>query len=309
MRHFQPVLIAILSSVLGLSLLAIRHSRAEEPPRLVSDNDKPLLAPKTIHVVIWDEQQPRAKEAYENFIGNAIAYYLKTLPNIEVKSVKLDDPEQGITDDLLDHSDVIIWWGHVRHRDVKPDVGKRIVDRIVAGKLSLIALHSAHWSQPFVQAMYEREKEDVLKTIPEKDRATTKIEYVYAIPYTPVKKDSPMTPRESREKDADGSEKVIVHMPGCIFPSWRADAKPSHVKTLMPDHPIAAGIPKEWDVEQTEMYDEPFHVPEPDAVIFEEHWDLAVISCRECYGTSGRAKSFISVPGTSNIRSISRSFR
>jgi trehalose utilization protein len=28
-----------------------------------------------------------------------------------VKSVRLDDPEQGITDDALDHADVVIWWG------------------------------------------------------------------------------------------------------------------------------------------------------------------------------------------------------
>ena len=28
-----------------------------------------------------------------------------------------------------------------------------------------------------------------------------------------------------------------------------------------------------WDVAQTEMYDESFHVPPPDAVVFEERWD------------------------------------
>jgi hypothetical protein len=43
--------------------------------------------------------------------------------------------------------------------------------------MSLITLHSAHWSQPFIQAMNERTREDVLKSIPEKDQATAKIEY------------------------------------------------------------------------------------------------------------------------------------
>ena len=41
---------------------------------------------------------------------------------------------------------------------------------------------------------------------------------------------------------------------------------------LAPDHPIVAGIPREFQIPQTEMYDEPFHVPEPDEVILEERW-------------------------------------
>ena len=35
---------------------------------------------------------------------------------------------------------------------------------------------------------------------------------------------------------------------------------------LRPDHPIVEGIPREFQLPQTEMYDEPFHVPEPDEV-------------------------------------------
>ena len=41
---------------------------------------------------------------------------------------------------------------------------------------------------------------------------------------------------------------------------------------LKPDHPIVEGIPAEFEIPQTEMYDEPFHVPEPDEVILEERW-------------------------------------
>src|SRR5579862_6666753 len=124
MRHFRTAAIGLLA-VLVLSIL-------ESCARETDAEDKLLLAPKTIHVVVWDEQQPRAKKAYENFLGNAIADYLKTRPNLEVKSVALDDPDQGISDELLSKTDVIIWWGHVRHRDVKPELGKKIVDRIVA---------------------------------------------------------------------------------------------------------------------------------------------------------------------------------
>ncbi len=40
------------------------------------------------------------------------------------------------------------------------------------------------------------------------------------------------------------------------------------------EHPIAKGLPATWAITQTEMYDEPFHVPDPDEVIFEERWEL-----------------------------------
>ena len=35
---------------------------------------------------------------------------------------------------------------------------------------------------------------------------------------------------------------------------------------------IAQGIASEFELPQTEMYDEPFHVPEPDEVVLEERW-------------------------------------
>ena len=41
----------------------------------------------------------------------------------------------------------------------------------------------------------------------------------------------------------------------------------------MPQRPIAAGLPEKWDIPQTEMDDDPFHVPAPDAVVFEERWE------------------------------------
>ena len=51
-----------------------------------------------IKVVVWDEQQPAQKDAYPNFLGNQIASYLETVPNLSVKSVNLGDPEQALSD-------------------------------------------------------------------------------------------------------------------------------------------------------------------------------------------------------------------
>ena len=105
---------------------------------------------QTVRVVVWDERG-RKHPAYENYTGNAIADYLKTRPGLTVKSVGLDDPGQGLSKAVLDDCDVLVWWSHVRNREIPPATGKEIVRRIRSGQFSLVALHSAHWARPFVE--------------------------------------------------------------------------------------------------------------------------------------------------------------
>jgi trehalose utilization protein len=180
---------------------------------------------------------------------------------------------------------------------VKEELGKKIAVRIKDGKLSLIALHSAHWSWPFVCAMSERAVEDAVKSLPEEKRKEAKIELLPMNFGKIPKHDDPLTPSFERKTAADGAETLVITPPGCIFPAWRADGKPSHVKTLLPDHPIAAGIPKTFDIPQTEMYDEPFHVPKPDAVIFEESWDAVEHFRSGSLWNVGKGKVFYFRPG------------
>ena len=89
-------------------------------PSRAADSPEPR-----IRVLVWDEQQPAQKQAYENFLGNQIASHLKILPGISVRTARLDDPEQGLPADVLDNCDVLIWWGHIRNREVKPEKGAK----------------------------------------------------------------------------------------------------------------------------------------------------------------------------------------
>jgi trehalose utilization protein len=230
-------------------------------------------APRAVRVLVWDERQPKQKEAYPNWLGNAIADHLAKQPGFAVRSVALDDPEQRLSEAHLDVADVLVWWGHVRHRDVLPATGDRIVERVRAGKLSLIALHSAHWAMPFVKAMHARAIDDALATLTPEERKSAQVVPIAPIPYRPPKKDDRLTPWHEKRADEKGGLQLAVRLPNCCFPSWRADGKPSHVTVLQPDHPIAAGLPRQFDIPQTEMYCDPFHVPKPDAVLFEEKWD------------------------------------
>jgi trehalose utilization protein len=264
----------------------------------------PILARAVdpVRVLVWDEQQPAQKQAYgDKFLGQTIADYLSTNPNLKVISAGM--PAKGQTDndpalsaESLDHTDVIIWWGHQRQREVKWETADQIVDRIKANKLALITLHSAHWSSPFIRAMNARTIDDALKTLPEADRAKAKLN-LHTPPYAVPKRDAPLTPNFTKSTSPDGTITLDINLPNCVFPAYRADGKPSHVTTLLPDHPIAKGIPPQWDVGHTEMYDEPFHVPAPDAVIFEEKWDAGEHFRSGSLWNVGQGKVFYFRPG------------
>jgi trehalose utilization protein len=260
LRHALRVAIALFLILLALPGMAARK--------------------KPIRVVIWDERQPAQKTVYPNFLGNYLAEYLTKVgaakpgrePEFVVMSVGLDDPDQGLPKEVLDNCDVLIWWGHQRHADVKDELVKDIVERIKKGQISLFSLHSAHWSKPFTGAMDARAIQDALKSLPARRRASAT---VITIPGDRrlMDRNERLTPYFTLKSDEGKKAVLEVKLPSCVFPAVRADGKPGHITTVMPNHPIAKGVPATFDIPQTEMYDEPFHVPTPDAVIFEEKWD------------------------------------
>jgi trehalose utilization protein len=254
-----------------------------------------ISAAEPIRVLVWDEQQPQQKQAYgEKFLGETIAAYLEKQPGLAVKSVSISSPEQGLDKQTLDNTDVIVWWGHVRHNDVADDRAEEVVRRVIGHRLALVALHSAHWSKPFVRLMQERAKEDALKEIAKQGQARPELKLVNEKPIgKAVKRDAPLTP--SLRKIDDGGWELTL--PACVFPAWRGDGAPGHMTTLLPKHPIAAGLPLKWDVNQTEMYDEPFHVPKPDLVVFEERWDKAEYFRSGCVWEVGKGGVFYLRPG------------
>lgn len=229
-------------------------------------------ADSPVRVVVWDERQPEQKRAYDNFLGDHIADRLRDRPGLSVRSVGLDDEEKGLSPAAIDACDVLLWWGHVRQAEITPEMAAPLIRRIKEGTLSLIALHSAHWSTPFVEAMNERTRLDAEAAL---RRGGKPVEIRYAAPpqpYTLPKPGDRLTPYTDLRKFPDGSEQATVHLPYCCFPAYRTDGKPSQVRVLVPEHPVARGLPPTFELPQTEMYAEPFHVPEPDDVLLEERW-------------------------------------
>lgn len=261
---------------------------------MVAANDSKA---KTVNVVIWDERQPEQKQAYSNFLGNEIAAALKDRPGLSVQSVSIDDEEKGLSPGIMRNCDVLVWWGHKRQAEITPAMIKPLIDRLLEGKLSLIALHSAHWSTPFVEAMYARTRLDAERTL---NKTSAKVEVSFVEPakrYTTPRVGDRLTPFAELRKFPEGNVKATVHLPICCFPAYRADGKPSQLRTLISTHPIAHGLPEKVEIPHTEMYAEPFHVPEPDEVVFEERWASGDWFRSGMVWTVGKGRVFYFRPG------------
>ncbi len=255
----------------------------------------PVFAAEPIRVLVWDEQQPEQKQGYgEKFLGETLAAHLTKLPGLAVKTAKLDEADQGLSDAALDATDVLIFWSHRRAKEQDDARAEAVVKRVKDGKLGFIGLHSAHWAKPFVRLMQERAKADAVQALPEAERATAKWEFVNEAPYYKlIGRASRITPYVEKVEGAVWR----LTLPQCVFPAYRNDGMPSHVTTLLPQHPIAAGLPVQWDIPRTEMYGEPFHVPPPDEVVFEEKWDKGEHFRSGCVWSVGQGRVFYFRPG------------
>lgn len=110
-----------------------------------------------INVTVWNEyrheqSEPRIREVYPDGIHGAIAEALSQHPQFSVRTATLDMPEHGLTDDVLNETDVLIWWGHMAHGDVSDEVAEKVCKRVLAG-MGFIVLHSGHLAKPFVKLM------------------------------------------------------------------------------------------------------------------------------------------------------------
>jgi len=110
-------------------------------------------------VLVWNEGRheqtnPEIAARYPNGIHGAIAEGLVgMLPHAVVTTATLDsDEEHGLSDDVLSQTDVLLWWGHIAHQNVRDDVVGRIKERVLAG-MGLLVLHSGHFSKIFKELM------------------------------------------------------------------------------------------------------------------------------------------------------------
>jgi len=110
-----------------------------------------------IRVTVWNEYRhekldEKVARIYPEGIHGAIAGYLRAQPGMEVRTATLDEPQHGLSDEVLAQTDVLTWWGHMAHAEVSDEVVDKIQARILEG-MGLIVLHSAHFSKIFRRMM------------------------------------------------------------------------------------------------------------------------------------------------------------
>ncbi len=111
---------------------------------------------KPMNITIWNENRheqknPVVSEIYPEGIHGAIAQFLKA-DHANVQTATLDEPEHGLTDDVLNHTDVLLWWGHLAHDEVADEIVEKVKQRVLDG-MGLIVLHSGHFSKIFKTLM------------------------------------------------------------------------------------------------------------------------------------------------------------
>ena len=110
-----------------------------------------------LRVTIWNEfyhelNEERAKAHYPDGIHEYLARALQA-EDLTIRTAWLmKDRDHGLSEEVLEDTDVLLWWGHCQHGDVRDDVAGRVVARVQRG-MGFIALHSAHLSKPFRRLM------------------------------------------------------------------------------------------------------------------------------------------------------------
>src|SRR5436190_9999568 len=176
-------------------------------------NFRNLLSMNTLRVTVWNEfvherQNPQVRDIYPNGIHEAIAESLRSKPDLRVSTATLQDPDQGLGQQRLDNTDVLLYWGHAAHDQVSDEAVSRLQKRVLDG-IGLVVLHSGHYSKIFKRLMG--------------------------------------TSCALRYREAGERERI-----------WN----------INPGHPIAEGIDDYIELEQSEMYGEPFGIPQPEEQVF-----------------------------------------
>jgi trehalose utilization protein len=195
-----------------------------------------------LRVTVWGEnvherENPIVREIYPQGMHATIADGITEKGEIDARTATLQDPQHGLTEDVLETTDVLVWWGHAAHGKVSDKVVERVLTRVWQG-MGFIALHSSHYSKPFLRLM-----------------GTT-----------------------------------------CSL-TWREAGEKERLWVCNPAHPIAHGIDRYFEIENTEMYGEPFAIPTPDEIVFISWFEGGDVFRSGCTWKRGNGKIFYFRPG------------
>lgn len=101
---------------------------------------------------VHEQKVDFVKKLYPKGIHEAIAEYMRKEPGFQVTAATLEMPDHGLTEEVLNSTDVLMWWGHVAHNEVRDEIVDRVQARVLDG-MGLVVMHSGHFSKIFRRLM------------------------------------------------------------------------------------------------------------------------------------------------------------
>ncbi len=110
-----------------------------------------------VKVTVWNEylheiENDHVRRIYPEGIHGAIASDMTPYGDFDCRTATLNEPEHGLTEEILDDSDVLVWWGHKAHARVSQEIVERVYQQVLCG-MGLVVLHSGHFSRIFKRLM------------------------------------------------------------------------------------------------------------------------------------------------------------
>lgn len=107
---------------------------------------------KKIKVTVWSEGidpelEPRAIALYPDDINTYLAEFLGREDDFEVRKRDISQPENGLSQEIIDQTDVLVWWSHLYDDQVSDEVAERVVQAVLNG-MGLLFLHASLGSKP-----------------------------------------------------------------------------------------------------------------------------------------------------------------
>lgn len=197
-----------------------------------------------LRVTVWSEgldpvNEPRAAAVYPDDINTVIGGFLGQNEDMEITLHNLTEPENGLTRETVDHTDVLVWWGHMYHSRVSDAVSDRVTEAVLNG-MGLLLLHSSMGAKPARALLGKSSNSGKYREIGEKEKI------------------------------------------------WIVDRS----------HPIVEGLSKEYiELNETEMYGEPYGMPEPDNIVFISWFEGGEVLRSGVSWHKGAGKIFYFAPG------------
>jgi trehalose utilization protein len=106
---------------------------------------------------LWNEflherENDVVRELYPEGIHQAIATGISAIGSFRCRTATLDQPDHGLSQDVLDDTDTLVWWGHKAHDRVADEIVERVHQEVLRG-MGLVVLHSGHFSKIFRRLM------------------------------------------------------------------------------------------------------------------------------------------------------------